>query len=397
MENLKYKKFNLLYILFFGETFSNIGNGLFSIAINWYLYNLTTNSAIIGLISGIFNCSVLLNIFTGYFSDKHSRLNIMLATDILQVAISIIILLVYIHTDALIFVIILEFLSQVLGTFFLPAEDAILPLLSKYSNLTLNKANSINQSLQMITKILGIGIGGTLVSIIGLKYIIILNIFTFLISLICIIFIKNNYLESIYTLKQKNKKWYSGLHYILKNSMLRNIVLIAILINFSYSPIMNLSVIWIHKLLNASVFIYSFSQIFIFIGIILGSLLINFIKNNNFLNSIIMPIMFVGILVILIPIFSSNLLTLFFLLFIGIMVGFLNVYVYTFVQKNTPNNLLGSVNGTLISFSNISIPIGTFIGGLMIQHFGVTIIFLYNGVLLIILSLIYLFKFKKIS
>ena len=391
----------MIIALLTGETFSNVGNNLFSIAINWYLYKITTNSSIIGIISGLFNATVLGNLFTGWFADRHSRLKIMIWIDVIQLSVTGLAFLIYNKSLLMDSVVIgVEFISQIAGTFFLPAENAIIPQLANASHWSLNQANSINDSLQMMTKIVGLGLGGIFVTIMSLKYIVLINCLTFLISLICILKIKHCFKESAVQSNHSPLKnhWYSGITFIKNSSLLRKIVVIAIAFNFFYSPLMNLEVIWVHQLLHASATVYSSIEISLIIGIIIGSLFSNLslLQNQNILKLEMLSSLMLGLFLIPIWLFHEKIETVAFVCGSGLIIGLINTFINTFIQKQVPNHLLGRVSGALIAMTNVSIPAGTFIGGLVAQLFGIKFIFIFDSLIFILVSIYLLISTNNI-
>ncbi|MCV3316277.1 MFS transporter [Pediococcus ethanolidurans] len=376
------------YILMAGESTSRIGNNLFDIAIMWYLYKLTSNSLLIGVSSGLFNALVLLNILTGYLADRARRLIIMISVDILQALLMLASSFV-LHsvTVSALFIIMVIFLSKLLGVFFDPAEDALLPDL--VSQNSLSKTNGINQGTQVISQLIDMFIGGSLITSFPMYFIFEINGITFLISLTCLGIIMHSntgYVPSASV--RKKAKLFDGLNFVKNNPGLLIIMLLAILINLVLGPIMSLDVVWVENVLNGSSFVYSIVQISMLVGIILGNIIVNIVK-IRIKQQIVMSLVTTSVSILTFSLFKSIFLTCLMMLLMGVGAGTINVTTYTFLQHITPRALMGRVNGLMITGTNLSLPIGMILGGVLSKLIGVKNVFLGGALIALIVTVVF--------
>ncbi|WP_204120797.1 MULTISPECIES: MFS transporter [Levilactobacillus] len=67
-------------------------------------------------------------------------------------------------------------------------------------------------------------------------------------------------------------------------------------------------------------------------------------------------------------------------LFIGLGAGTINVAVFTLIQSTTPAGILGRVNGAMLAASNLALPVGMMLGGLISAVIGVSGVFLVGAI-----------------
>lgn len=384
------------YVLLAGEATSNLGDNLFDIAIMIYLYRLTSNSMIIGVISGIFNALVLLNILTGFIADKYVKTHVMQTVDLLEIVLLVIAAIAYAHNDiTLVTIVGVAFISKFLGTFFSPAEDALIPQIIPTAYL--NQANGLNQGLQMAVQIIGMLLGGALVATVSITYFVLINAATFLVSFICILIFSRLFDGEIVseTTRETQGNWYDGLRYIYQTPVLRNIVLLAMIVNFTLGPVLGLDVVWIKGTLHASSFMYSLAQVVFMVGVILGNVLVNLI-HWQLKTKLLCSLSTIATAVVAMVSFRNLVVTLLSMTIIGAAGGFLNVSIFTLLQTRTPGHVLGRVNGAMLAGTNASLPLGMAIGGVISGATSVGTVFLIGaGVTLLSLLLIVRLDFAE--
>ncbi len=337
------KKFSILMV---GETASRIGNNLFDIAIIWYVNKLTSSTAIVGGVTALFNSVVFLEVFTGYFADKIPKAKLMLIIDVLQVLAMITAIVMYsiLGTSELL-VVCVAFFSKLLGSFFDPTVNAIIPELVDDRNL--DKANGINQGIQFATQLIGMLFGGILIAWISLSSFLIVNAITFIVSFIAILFlvakfkiIQSRDLNNRSILEQSNLV--SGVKYVYRNKKLLQIVIISMLTMFLVGPFMSLDVVWVTRVLKSNATIYALTEIMLIIGLLIGNLLAGFIKITLHAN-LIFSLVCMGLCLAIIGLTKSVFLTLLLVILFGGSAGIVSVKIMSYLQTTTPKELMGRV------------------------------------------------------
>jgi len=362
-----------------GEATSNVGNNLFDIAIMWYLYKVTNSPSLISGVTGLFNLLVLLNLFTGVVSDKHSKTVVMLVVDFFQITVMLIAGWVYsLFSVSFWMIVLVSFLSKAAGCFFAPAEDTLIPELVTEDSLT--KANGINQGVTTLSGMTGMLVGSTLISLISIADFAFLNAVSFFISLVCLLIVQRGYTDTALREQrsQGSSAWYDGIAYIKDNRVLRVIVFTGLLLNFCLGPVMSLTVVWVKGILKGTAMDYSIAQIALMVGVILGSIGASVVK-KGLKQKMIVSFLSLSLIVVAMALLK-NMITYFILrILIGFFAGIINVSIFTSLQTNTPSRLLGRVSGALLAGTNLFLPLGMLVGGALVNFVGVAVVFMVGG------------------
>ncbi|MBQ0837045.1 MFS transporter [Lactiplantibacillus pentosus] len=385
-----------IYVLLAGESTSQFGNNLFDIAIMWYLYRLTDNSTTIGLISGTFNALVVLNVLTGYLADRFPKTKVMMTIDGLQAILMGVATYLYYGFALNIWTLVgVAFIAKILGTVFDPAENALIPQIVPTDQL--QRVNSMNQGVKVCAQLVGMLAGGSLVAFVSLADFVLINGLTFLVSLGCIVIVHKRvgHAEQVSVEQVQTRDWYAGLAYVYHNPMLRTLILLAVIVNMVIGPVLGLNIIWTRGTLHASAVVYSLAQALFIIGVVAGSILINFVKTTFktklllALTTMTVAVTFMALTTMTVAVTFMVLTrsigtTLIAMMVIGMAGGFVNVSLFTLIQLKTPGELLGRVNGAMMSCTNISMPIGIALGGVITRYVGIATVFIIGSAITLV-------------
>ncbi|HIW71296.1 MAG TPA: MFS transporter [Candidatus Levilactobacillus faecigallinarum] len=364
------------YILVGGEAASQLGSNLFDIAIMWTLYRLTRNTVVIGGVSAVFNGLVVLEVLTGFLADKYAKTKIMLLIDGLQAGCMLGGALLFSRTAlTLVGLVTVTFSTRLLGTFFGPAEMALIPRLVQENQL--RRATSLNQGVGMLMEMAGMLLGGVLVTSVSLTGFLVINSVSFVISGLCVAIVSYR-LSGQETRSVKARsvgRWSAGLRYLVHQPVLRVVVGLALLVNLTLGPVMGLDVVWVRGILHAPAVMYSFMQMFLIVGVILGNILVNLVA-WSLKRRLVGALTMMGLATLVLAISRNLVGTLSMILAIGLAAGFLNVSIYTLIQQQTPSRLLGRVNGAMLASTNLSLPVGTLLGGVLASRIQLANVFI---------------------
>lgn len=378
------------YYLIIGQGFSRLGNNFFTLALLWFVLEETGSSIYVGLTAILLTIPNILSMFTGVIVDRINRWKIMISVELIQIILTLTLAVVGWKFDVhLVVLIITTILIQTAGAFFGPAENSVIPLLvGKKEHLTM--ANSINQLVTMVSKIVGLAVGGILMGLFGAYTLVFINGITFVISLMAILAIRPFAKPNLNSIDQDNSEgeksflveWKIGFQTVLKKSTLRKIIPIAILVNFSLAPLMSLNPVWVKDVLKLDSAAYGFVEAAMFIGVIVGVILVNIVhKFIPYHRLIPLSLLIMACSVIFLAIFPSLYITMSCMILFGIAAGIINTGVFTLMQWVTPNEFLGRVSGILIGATNISLPFGMAIGSILSSTTSLSIIFIGGGAL----------------
>jgi DHA3 family tetracycline resistance protein-like MFS transporter len=182
--SLAHRPFALLWS---GQTVSRLGDGLYSIALAWWVLEKTGSAAAMGV---VLICStipmILFLLVGGVVVDRLPRVRLMLASDLLRGAlVALIAFLAFQNWLELWQLFVLSALFGVVRAFFYPAYTAIIPDLVPAELLP--SANSLRSISLQVAQIIGPGIGAAIVAFGGTPLAFALDGVSFAISAGCLV------------------------------------------------------------------------------------------------------------------------------------------------------------------------------------------------------------------
>ena len=177
-------------IIWLGQLVSLIGSGLIGFALSVWVFNQTGQATPFAL-TALFSIlpRILLSPIAGAVSDRWNRKAIMLISDTLAGLVTLVTAFLLLTGRMEIWMIyVVSGLEAVFGTFQQPAYSASIVMLVPKAQLT--RANSMIQMGEAIQNIITPILAGALVTTVGMKGIIIIDITTYLLALLTLIFVR---------------------------------------------------------------------------------------------------------------------------------------------------------------------------------------------------------------
>ncbi|WP_374717776.1 MFS transporter [Neobacillus sp.] len=389
-------------LLFTGKFISSVGDQLYMLGLPLLTLKLTGSGFALSLVVASEYLAKLISFFwAGVIVDRTNRKVILMASAILQgLIVGFIYLLSMQNLLNTFSVCILAALVAALGSFYLSAESAILPMLfnKKYYAPLNAQFGLINSASRLIGPV----IAGSLIGIFGAQGILLIDVASFLVLVILAGFMsipKINNSDS----SSRESIFHSikiGFNFLKDNNFLIKVALGSFFVNIALGPILALLVYFLQDSFNASSMeigiIYAWGSIG---GLIMG-FLVPKIKNyiNSFSVIFLINISFLGIGIISLG-FSTNVVMAAISNFINIaMIVLFNVSYNTLVQENTPLSFLGRVNSVLFIISQISLPLSISLSGLLTDLMSIRVLYISLGILIVLIGLIfYLLVYKSID
>ena len=182
--SLSYRPFALLWG---GQTISRLGGSLFSIALAWWVLQLTGSAAAMGTVLIAANIpQLLLSLVGGVVSDLFPRVAVMLAADLVRGAVvGLVALGAALHLLTLWQLVVMSAVFGLVSAFFYPAYGAIIPDLLPPEALP--SANSLRSLSLQLAGVVGPALGGGIVAAGGTALAFGLDALSFLISAACLV------------------------------------------------------------------------------------------------------------------------------------------------------------------------------------------------------------------
>lgn len=153
------------------------------------------------------------------------------------------------------------------------------------------------------------------------------------------------------------------------------------------------------QFLNKSAISYGSLELASSIGGLLGSIVVQrfYVKDNKLRLLIVICLMFSGLSIVLETIIASisPILILLFALSSTLWISIMNINFKVLVQESFSPHLLGRINTINSSIVNCMIPIGSFLGGIIVKNFGAIPAISLEGIAQVITAFFYLIIFMK--
>lgn len=286
---------------------------------------------------------------------------------------------------------------------FEPASSTVIPLIMKDKELF--DANTVDQLLSIIVKIIAPILGGMLLGIVGLGVILILNAISYFISAVTEMFInipKTDTKKEALSFNVFRRDFSEGLLFFKEKKVLVHIMVLSLIANFVVFPIASVGIpIFLKNILNVSDI-----QFGLFEGILVGSSIIAMVVASKVgkmfsLEKIIrINAVLQSLLLILLGVFTT---TKFLGNFVSYLVPFISILfvacIFTIIsaigsiafgtmfQKIVPKDKLGRVTTVMATMCGAAMPLGQGVFGYTFEEFPMAISILVGGGIMLISSI----------
>lgn len=365
-------------LLWAGQTISQLGNPAFNIGAMFWLMEKTGSASLMGLVMTAASVpAIVLSPFGGTFADRHSRVRIMVWSDLISgIALLSFVAALRLRPDDTGLVIPLLFaIAVTLGivrAFFGPAVSAIIPDLVPKEKLP--AANSMTQLSVQASIFSGQAVGGILYKLFGAPLLFFIDGISYLIAGVCTLFIPRDprpvravapAATEGHPFRRFLAETGDGFRYVWAQKGQRDFLFTAALINFLATPGMVLFPFYVARYLKVGPQWYGFLISGLSVGVVVGFLgagalrLTGTARAQGILVALVLyPILFGSL-----ALWREPLMALATVFLGGLTTGFVNVYLITLVQASTPTELRGRVMAFLGLLTGGLMPLGMALGG----------------------------------
>lgn len=423
----KNRNFNLLFA---GVMVSNIAHVLFSFAISLYILRIANAAYGIekaALIQAAYLAvsGIILLLFMpvgGVLADKLNKVRTMYITDYIRgITIGLAALAVLWVNDSQVMLIILFAMNAILSinsSLFNPASGSLLRFIVKDEEL--QQASAYMQGSSNLQNIIGLILGGIIFATFGIFWIFVINAIGYIISAISEMFIHYDHKahatdnEEI-SLKTVISDMKSGMSYLYAQKAILATILMALCINFFFSPIFSNAIPYFIEfgLGNEPTYLwdrfltretwYSITSVAFSVSSILMALYLSTKKtkdtyNKQFKQAILGAVIVVSLIAINMVLYYLDVIqidmTLIGLTFSLFLMGFIlmsfNVPMSLIIQRNVDPKQLGKVSSVMNVLSQALIPIGSMLAGVIISQLSIIYFFVFATIGSWIVVLIYI-------
>lgn len=396
-------------ILLIGRIATNIADSLFYITILWYFKTTFHSPVALSLIfiadSTIDMCAFLF----GPLIDRVYIKKLLKSVTIGQTCLSLVVTLLFYFEDCnqiVLVLLLLTYVSSTIGsTLTYPAEEKILPLI-----VNKDKLSNVNGLFQLTYRILDLfldALATLLITYLSLSATMIISAFVFATAL-C--FYTKLYLPKDLIVAEKDEKYFTGkyLHDLLKGwQVLKNegkilLLIIPLAVTNLFYGIASVGMPYFaSQYLTKSAISYGGLELFSSIGGLLGSLIISKIGilKQKLERIVGICLGLAGISVILETMIANSIpiLILVFVLSSAFWISIMNINFEVLIQESFNPHILGRIETINSSIINCMIPIGSFLGGIIVQRVSASFAISLQGIAEVITAVFYLLVFNKKS
>ncbi|MED1918404.1 MFS transporter [Bacillus thuringiensis] len=348
--------------LIFSQFVSNMGDGVYRLALIWLMKVLTESPLLMSILLAAETIPLIIfGLFAGVFVDRGNKKRIMVVSHLLRAALILCIVLLFLfnmlHPAALI---IIAVLLTTVSAFFRPALTVAIRTLVPEQHMT--QAQSLSQMIQTIVSLAAPALAAGLIAF-GMEYAFILNVVTYLLGALIILWIneKELVLSTVneFTAKMIMTDLKDGIYAITKHDFLRNCMIYFTILNFLTAPETILLPLVVTNVTELAMLEISF-----FIGILLGSLCVNYLNRYDAIIYICCGISLfsigIGMFAFGIPLVWQVI-----CVFVnGIGSAFVNIKMSTLITLMVPKEVLGRASSLISVMVQCAMPVSVFLVGL---------------------------------
>ena len=395
--------------LLIGRIATNIADSLFYITILWYFKIIFHSPMILSLVfivdSTIDMCAFIFGPLIDRIYIKNLLKYVTIGQTILSVFATILFYLTKWKQLALILLLLTYVLSTIGSTLIYPAEEKILSAIVSKDELT--KVNSLFQLAYRTLDLFLDALATLLITYLSLSATMIISAFVFATAL-C--FYTKLYLPKDLIVAEKDEKYFTGkyLHDLLKGwQVLKNegqilLLIIPLAVTNLFYGIASVGMPYFaSQYLTKSAISYGGLELFSSIGGLLGSLIISKIGilKQKLERIVVICLGLAGISVILETMIANSIpmLILVFALSSAFWISIMNINFEVLIQESFNPHILGRIETINSSIINCMIPIGSFLGGIIVQRVSASFAISLQGIAEVITAVFYLLIFNKKS
>ncbi|MDB5078363.1 MAG: hypothetical protein JWP00_287 [Chloroflexi bacterium] len=382
---LRHRNFRIFWI---GALISNLGGWMQVVAQNWLILSLTGSPFLLGLVNFIANLPMLLlSLVGGVVADRNSRKTVLLITQNIMALLMLLMAVLSLFNFINIWLVIIIALAiGIVQAFNSPAYQTI--MLDMVGKKDIMNAIALNSFQFNLTRIVGPGIAGILVSVVGVAACFFLNSLSFMAVVAALLLVRLPTPAPIIVKRSVLQEIQESLGYLKRNVELSGLLVIASLFSFFVFPYLTLLPVFVQKVFKGGPKDYGILLSAVGVGALLSALLVANIsgrlrRKTPFMNWG-MLIMVCGLL--LFSLSTNFILTMIALAFAGGAMVAVNTTMNTIVQSNVPDELRGRILSVWTLCTMGFMPLGNLQSGIVAEQWGAPFSIFLNTILFVLLT-----------
>jgi DHA3 family macrolide efflux protein-like MFS transporter len=379
------------FTIWTGQAFSLLGSSLVGFALIWWMTDTTGSATVLATAAIIeFLPRVFVGPFAGALVDRWNRRLVMLTADtVTALATAALIYLVWAGNLQIWHVYALMLIRSTAGSFHMPAMLSSTSLMVPEDQLT--RVQGLNQLLQGLMNIAAPLLGAFLIALIPLQSVLAVDILTAALAILPLLFINIPQPSRDETPEQgKVSVWQDmrlGFRYVWKWVGLRNIILIAVVVNLVTIPAITLMPLLVKNEFSGGAMEIASMQSAWAVGFLVGGVLLT--VWGGFKRKILTATMgmfgtSLGLLLVGMAHTVAFQLALAGIFIAGLMNVLMNGPAFALLQTVVDKDMQGRVMSLVISLAHAMTPLGLLVAGPLADRTGVNVMFIFASLVFVV-------------
>lgn len=366
--------------IFISRMISAIGDKFFTISLLWWVINQPNGKQNVSLImSAVFLPVVIFSPFTGAVVDNHDKKKLMLIADFSRAFVLFVLLLFLIYAKLNIYILfILVFMVYSISPLFENSVASSLVYLTSKEHLS--QAAALDSTSIQISNVIGAMAGSVLIAAIGFNGAVSLNIATYLLSFLFILFIKKNLNIKSSTKVNYFSELKEGFSYVYGLKYIFRLLVFFGLLNFFVSPILIIIPMIVKFIYSESVKWLAIFETFFAIGTLLGSFIMSFKRDIKWNIELLMVSVIMFAVSFFLTSYIKNIyMASFFLFLCGFSLSLGNVAVISYFQNTVDDEYKGRFFSLVNTIVYAIMPFSFIVNGFMAEKMSVELLIMFNS------------------
>ena len=370
-------------LLWLAQIISAAGDAIYQIALFWLVLDITGSSTTTGLIAmAAFLPAMLFGLYAGVIADKYNRKMIMIFSNLSQALTVIVIpIILYFGYENILLIGILAFVRASFSTFFPPALNALVPMISSKDRLV--RVNSILATSGQLAYLIGPLVAGLILSVVSIQYLFVIDSVSFLFAILILLFIMLPAKPKVADKQFSSiKEIFSGIQYVKRHKPLGMLFILTIINNFFIMGMAFVGMLILVKdALGGTASQYAFVEAGLAFGMLIGSVLVYRVGNRiNIGKLLLIGMILDGVTYSLMYFAESVNFVFIFIVIHAIGIPMITISRTAIIQKHSPNQY----HGRLFSLVHLSVigvtALASAVVGIAANYIDIKIIFLFIGI-----------------
>jgi DHA3 family macrolide efflux protein-like MFS transporter len=383
-----------LTLLLLGQSLTIFASVLAAYAILWHVTLESGSGVAMTLLTlAKFVPQFLVSPLAGVWADRYNKKLIINLSDSFVAVTTLVVAIFFSIGYEYIFLLLICNVARGIGHgVLMPTFNSILPAIVPREEMI--RVNGISQSIQSISQMAAPAIAGAMMTFLPIQTILYFDVATAAIGiLILVFFVKVPKTKAPSKLRSTIEELKTGLGYIAKDKVVKWVIVVGSIMNFMIGPIVFLVPLQVVRIYGGEAWRLAVVELAFFGGMALGGAIIGAWGGfKDKAKTMFVAILFCGILMALMGAYQNFIFFMIIRSFAGVFVSMFRPPMVTILQLRVEPEFLGRIFALMSMLTTVVLPLGMLIWGPLADTMNINLIFIFCGIGVIGLSLLFVFS-----